>query len=142
MSTITETPTIDGVGEGILYPLQRHQFFIQYNLGLTELGGKLLTQQTLSFSLNAKDDEFTVRIEQPSSFAAEFLILISDLARPNSLSTISLCKTINEPTEIARFGSCECIHHNFNLTYSGSSEVAVHELKFKYKRDLLSSVLN
>ena len=144
MAFIKEPPN-PFVGEGILHPLQRHQFVVQYNLGFTEKGGKLLTQQTVDFLINEKDDEFTVHIEQPSSYATEFFILISDLAKPNALSTISLCQTVGDscnPTEIIRFGSCECIHHELKMTYFGHSDIATHELKFKYNRELLPSILD
>jgi len=141
MAEINKTQGTTGVGIGILHPLQKHQFFVRYKQEyITEVGGELLTKQTVAFNLNAKDDEITIKLEQPKAYAAEFLALISTLAHERLMIVLESTISLEESMMLAKFKSAVCTHHEFDLTYTGGSEIAIHELTYKYDSEQLFEI--
>jgi len=142
MAQMLNTSQIPKLGIGILHPLTRNKFFIQFDAHeFTEDGRNFITQQTVKFVHNAVKKTIQVSIEQPVGLAADFIELISDLAQQTCSIKILVMNhgAQDELQPIASYRSCQCIDHKFELDYS-QSDAATHEMVFTYDPILLFRV--
>jgi hypothetical protein len=140
MTTISEKSSKSNAVFGILHPLLNYQFVVRYDHGLlTTEAAKLLCTQTIKFSLDMKNQEFTLYLQQPVGYANEFFIILSDITSPSfggqpHISIGTLDHT-GEFVPMLKFVSVECIESKFELSYEEQSTPSTHVLKFKYKRE-------